>query len=141
FRGEVIASESRYEQSDWGPTITTDVTFRVDRLLKGDVGPTLTVNFLGGQVDGVAFEVEGSPTFAVGDREVVFLSGSTTDFSPILGVSQGLFRLHRHPATGEEQVGRGDVIRLGAIGSRAKVALDREMPLSDFETLVVESLR
>src|SRR5262245_60377486 len=72
FTGEVMTVESRWVDSGKGRVIVTAVTFRIERLLKGQAGGETTLEFLGGRIGEVGLTVEGVPRFAVGDRDIVF---------------------------------------------------------------------
>ena len=72
----------------------TEVTFSVLEALKGEVGAELTLQFVGGAApDGTTLVVAGMPQFVVGDRAVVFSAGNGTQVCPLVGWSQGLYRL------------------------------------------------
>lgn len=75
-------------------TLRTKVTFKVNQALKGDPGPTFTLEFLGGTVGEQSLTVEGVPQFQPGERYIIF-----SDFPdkavvcPILGLDQGALRV------------------------------------------------
>jgi len=77
----------RYEQDAVLGTDVTRATFRVQQAIKGDLGPTIEVKFLGGQN-----KLAGIPTFRKGEEVVLFLYGtSALGFSSPVGLGQGKF--------------------------------------------------
>jgi hypothetical protein len=79
FTGEVVRTESRWVISNAERSIVTTVTFRIQRLLKGEAVGDIVLEFLGGQVADVALEVVGVPRFTVGDRAVMCVDYTSTD--------------------------------------------------------------
>lgn len=89
--GTVTGSDCRV-----GPDreIYTFVTVADLDILKGAYDqPTLTLRFQGGHVDGEVLEVEGSPRFALDDRVILFVRGNGEHIVPIVGWTQGVFRV------------------------------------------------
>jgi hypothetical protein len=94
-RGRVVAVESfligdRRE-------IETVVTLEPESWLKAPDGTSETVRFKvpGGQVGRYRRIVLGAPSFAVGQRVVVFLGGRAPQMPHLVGSSQGVFRIAR----------------------------------------------
>ena len=88
--------------------VATMITFRVDDVLKGDVGATYTVKQIGGESasEGLHYKVHGMPKYTVGAGYVLFMHGvSSAGFSSPVGLSQGRFTV----VSGENgaQVGNG----------------------------------
>ncbi len=115
FYGAV--SEVNVEERDGEPY--TVVTFDVTRALEGEPGETLELAFLGGTLEGGrSLDVTGMPQFSLGDEVIVF-AYDTPYYSPIVGFSQGLWRLSEEGF--RDEAGRvlslseaGDVTRDGA---------------------------
>jgi hypothetical protein len=80
--------------------INTLVTVAVDHAYKGDVGRLLTLRQPGGQVGGRGFWIPGSPRFARGDRQLLFLSAHADGTARTTALGLGQFRLTAHPRTG-----------------------------------------
>jgi hypothetical protein len=75
-------------------TLRTKVTFTVNQALKGDPGPTFTLEFLGGTVGEQSLTVEGVPQFQPGERYILFSeSPDKAVVCPILGLDQGALRV------------------------------------------------
>lgn len=99
FVGEVTGID--YQMSDSGPGLMalphTLVSYQIDRVLKGkaETGSQITLRFQGGPVPGTpnAMVVEGTPTFDVGDRDVLFVRGNGSAVNPVVGWWQGRLRL------------------------------------------------
>jgi hypothetical protein len=130
--GEVVSTASRLQ----GRFIVTDVTIRLDRAaLKGNlqVGQTLTLTELGGEVDGLGMRVSGAPVYRLSDRVAVFASTRSDGSYRTLGLSQGLFRIQG-----------GDVVRdlAAEIGESASDDTDAaSAEMLDAETLTEEAAR
>jgi len=108
FRGEVIDTRSRLVATPDGETIVTDVYFNVERVLKGKTGATLVLQFLGGKVGDRRYQIEGMPTFLVGDRDVLFATPSQQLACPLVAMMYGRVRIVTDPGTKESLVRRFD---------------------------------
>lgn len=94
-----------------GELIVTDYVVRLDRVLSDSglvaaqqrADNTIVLTFAGGQIGDLAFDVSGVPRMEVGDRAFFFLSSSNQSFTPLVGLSHGLFRI-RDLAQGERVV-------------------------------------
>jgi hypothetical protein len=143
FEGEVTATQVRVSADREGSPIVTDVTFRVARTLKGKVGPAVTLEFLGGTVDGRTLHVDGVPTFRVGDRDVLFAITSQRLVSPLVGMMHGRFRIVSDSATRQALVRRHDgqplrsVATLGGSEPQAVLSQQPAMSLEAFENAVL----
>lgn len=73
--GEVTGIRSyRGNLAGAGEVFLTDVTLRVDRTLKGDAGGSeVTIQVLGGEIDGAWQKCPEAPTYRQGERVLVFL--------------------------------------------------------------------
>jgi hypothetical protein len=75
-------------------SIRTRVNFSVAKLLKGNAGSTLSLEFLGGQVGNRGLKVPGIPEFTIGERYILFSYGPEKAMvSPIVGMDQGALRV------------------------------------------------
>lgn len=108
FAGEVIDTKSRPVTDRHGTTIVTDVYFRVERVLKGQVGPMLILEFLGGTVGDRTFRIDGIPKFVVGDRDVLFATPSQRLASPLVAMMYGRVRIETEPSTKQQSVHKFD---------------------------------
>jgi hypothetical protein len=112
--GEAIDSRAEWVTTGSSRTIVTRVTFRVTDTLKGTDRLLLPLEFLGGTVDNIRQEVSGVPTFDIGDRAVLFVSGERAA-SPIVGHMQGRFPINTAP-DGTDYVTLHDRRAFSAIG-------------------------
>jgi len=96
-------SDIHEEQDDAGVPSTL-VTFSDLTVLKGNVDATLTLHLYGGTAGDVAVHISDMPSFAVGERAVLFVAGNGRSLCPLVGVWQGRFRVRRDASGG------GDVI-------------------------------
>lgn len=90
FVGTVTAAQSSQPP---GSLIVTDLTFAVDRVLKGEVLDPFVLRHAGGTVDGVTLSVGGAPEFVVDGRYLVFARGNGRSGIPLVGGAQGLFQV------------------------------------------------
>ena len=86
--------------------ILTDVTVRVSESLKGAAGATLTLTQVGGEVDGLRYDIEGSPRFTAGEEALLFVWRDARGRAQVNGLAQGKFDIRRDPATGVAHVQR-----------------------------------
>ncbi len=88
--GEVVAQEPLW----MGRLLVTRVTLRVADCMKGACdGAQMTVHVLGGEVDGLAMMVEGSPQLVPGEQVVLFLQPAAGGIFRTVGMAQGKFAL------------------------------------------------
>jgi hypothetical protein len=74
----------------------TFVTFEVKKLFKGKTADKnhITLRFVGGPYDkSKLLVVDGIPLFDVGDRDILFVTGNVIRICPLVGWSQGRFRI------------------------------------------------
>ena len=138
FLGRVVALRSTWVDSRAGRAIVTDVTFAIERTVKGTVYAERSLEFLGGTIGDDTLRVSGMPEFHVGDRDVLFVSETGRPVSPLVGFMYGRFRVVRDARTGTELVRTHDGRPLGSVdevGNRnapATVAPLRTLALDDF---------
>lgn len=106
--------------------VATRVQVDVIESVKGDVGRTTTVRYLGGEKDGLQLEVTGAPRLQRGDEVVLFLTQTSSGESPgILGLERGTVRVQH---TGDRSIVRGgnaaDGEPLAAFVARVRAAID-----------------
>jgi hypothetical protein len=145
FLGEVVSRRSDWNVGPHGRSIFTLVTFKVERVLKGQLGPQVQLRFRGGQIGSLVMRVAGMPQFNVGDRDVLFLSAERNTVSPLVGFSYGRFHIMRDPVTRIDQVrgpdgapfvGAADVPRAALSPTRVL----RPMTYPEFERAVTETI-
>jgi hypothetical protein len=98
----VVARQSSWVTSRSGRAIVTDVTFVIERTLKGESRIQRTLEFLGGTVGDVSLAVAGIPEFQVNDRDVLFVRDTGRPASPLVGFSYGRFRVVRDATFGTD---------------------------------------
>jgi len=133
FVGEVVAVESFRADLGTGPRIRTRVTFSVDEAPRGR-GVVAALEFLGGTVGDLTLEVAGMPRFVVGEHYVVFALEGDRWVNPVVGFTQGLFRVSRDVRGGTWRVltdGRAPLANVAAIGRpRSRVSTTMSVPIS-----------
>lgn len=132
FAATVSAVRSQPVGAEHGH-IETFVTFADIDPLFGVTAPTVMLRFSGGVVDGVREEFLGVPRFAIGERVVLFARHGY-EVSPIVGLSQGCFRVVETASGAMMAAADGQPLATldsgdGAEGGRAagntRVSLDR----------------
>ncbi len=145
FTGEVVDVNARWVDTPTGRAIVTAVTFRVERMLKGDPRVTVTLDFLGGRIGDLTLDVAGVPRFEIGQRAVICARGAGPHVSPIVGFNQGRFRVTRDPRTGRDHVTTHDgwafatVGQLGQPRPLASAAPVATMTLESFEREILRA--
>src|SRR5882672_7025617 len=94
FVGDVVDVHPYLLQTRERTIVKTRVTFRVGDPLYGTTSLVEVFDFLGGETADLGMKVEGMPTFAVGDRRVVFARRDRS-INPIVGFTQGLMKVSR----------------------------------------------
>lgn len=126
FEGTCVGN--RTERDAGTGLVVTYTLFSVRDVIKGNAATVHEIKQLGGSVpgSGMAYRVDGVPTFAVGESYVVFLAGvSSAGFSSPIGLSQGRFAIS-HEAAGKTVANGRDL---------------REMTAGVPEALVPSSMR
>jgi hypothetical protein len=100
--GRVAGIESKYNPER---EIYTFVTFDQLEVLGGSyAGQTLTLRFKGGQVDNNISQIVGSPEFRLNEQVVLFVEGNGQHMVPLVGWTQGMFRVSKDAATGRQVI-------------------------------------
>jgi hypothetical protein len=132
--------------------IKTYVTFAVLKRLKGTAPEELTLQFLGGEIDGQSMTVSGMPQFRVGQTEIIFVAGNGVRFCPLIGMMHGRYHVQTEAGASREFVARDDGVPLesendvqlpqgaGSPGNRFKHAANALSPES-FEQKISEEVR
>jgi hypothetical protein len=99
---EVLETRSTWRQLAGKRVIVTDVVLRVQEVIKGRADAITRIEIIGGMVDDIFQHVAGTPTFVVGDEDVLFLNASRSLPTPLTGGGHGRFRV----VSGHNGVGR-----------------------------------
>jgi hypothetical protein len=92
-----------------GSKIVTRVEFETLDVVAGTApASTFTLEFLGGEVDGQRMTVEGMPRFAVGDEDILFVSGSGHSICPLYAMMHGRYHVENNATAGRKIVTRSD---------------------------------
>ena len=95
--GTVASVRSRWADRPGG-RIVTEVVLKDLQVVKGRVpGPRYTLLVAGGAVDGRAQVYTGLPRLEPGRRYLLFVRGNGRVLFPVVGVTQGLYRVERGP--------------------------------------------
>jgi hypothetical protein len=143
-------AECRAQWEDYGESrlIITRVTLAVDDVLKGSASAALIVEVVGGTMGEVTLRVSDTPEFRVGDRDVLFLTAAPHAVSPLVGSTEGRFRVVTEVATGVERVITAgwlpltSVASIGAPGAPAPaLSLRSAVTLEDFAAQIRDAAR
>jgi hypothetical protein len=124
FVGDVVDVRPYTVQTRERTIVKTRVTFSVSDPLYGTSSIVEVFDFLGGETEELGMRVAGMPTFAVGDRRVVFARRERS-INPIVGFTQGLMKVTRD-AGGVDRVltiEGASVARLSAVRARVNQGL------------------
>jgi len=148
FVGKVVGSRAEWRTVGRDRVIFTLVDFETQQVLKGNADKSVTLQFLGGTVDGTTLEVAEAPKFNVGDRVVLFVEGNGVQFCPIVGVFHGKFNVRKDERTGRDivlmhdgkplrdvgEIGTGEGAQFAPKRARPSFPADREpMSVDDFK--------
>jgi hypothetical protein len=111
-RAKVKEVRCAWVDSPKGRVIKTYVAFEVVKRLKGEPPDDLTLQFLGGEIDGQTMRIAGMPQFVVGQTELVFVAGNGRRFCPHIGMMHGRYRVHRDATSRRDYVARDDGVPL-----------------------------
>jgi hypothetical protein len=126
-RGRVTALRSGWSGTAAGskPRIATWVTITVERVLRGEAGATLTLEFIGGEVGERRLDVAGWPRFAAGERGIFFVENRQARMCPLVRLRHGRYRIIGDgPAASAGRVVRDDY-------SPVEPATDVAVPLAE----------
>jgi len=99
--GTVLHQESAWDAQR--TAIYTDVTLRVERVLIGAPGETVTLRVAGGKVGGMGMRTSNDAVFQDGERVIVFLDTSAFPGS-VVGMQQGKFTVKDNMITREDKM-------------------------------------
>jgi len=140
-------TDIRSGEDDAGAPMTF-VTFSDLTVLKGEVGATLTLRFYGGTTGKFTVHVADMPTFATGERDVLFVAGNNRDVCPLVGVWQGRFRTRIDPASSAEVIDDGEGRPVTGLSGRELIHMPLDanrsrpasMTLDAFRQLIADEL-
>jgi hypothetical protein len=91
--GNVLSVESFWTKS--GRIIVTEAMVEVEDAVLGEAPSVVVVRTFGGTVNGYTVEAHGFPTFAKGDRLLLFLEKdqAAPDATRVLGYQEGMYRV------------------------------------------------
>lgn len=152
-RAEVIGVHSEREAYGSGSVIFTYVRFNVIKVLKGTAEATIELRLLGGTVGDETMEVDGMPSFVVGERSLLFVENNGTQWCPLVAIMHGRYRLQRRATDGAEVVFRDNGVPLSdpaevqlpmAQGAAANLLAQgrtgQGMTVTGFESRITEEL-
>jgi hypothetical protein len=110
-------------------SIQSYVSFSDLQVIKGQVtGEEYVLRVPGGVVGRFAQDYPGIPSFQTGQRYLVFIRGNQRDFFPVVGITQGVFRIIDNNK-GQHVVVRDD--HVGRASQRALAVMTQSAPTLD----------
>jgi hypothetical protein len=103
IQGSVTDVRSEWTGEGAQRHIMSYVTVKVEDVIKGNPGATVTLQMLGGTVGAETMQVSDAPKFKVGDRDILFVENNGTQFIPLVGIMHGRFRVKKDD-TGRDAV-------------------------------------
>jgi hypothetical protein len=133
-----VPIEQQARRQGHGKVIVTDVSVRVDDVLKGSAKPgqSVVATLLGGTLDGIALQVPGEASLTLGQRLLVFLQRTPASGElHVVGMSQGVLALTQQGNSTVVMPGGGGaaLVQPGSDGQLrdAPPALMQPQPLGD----------
>ncbi|MDP2138628.1 MAG: hypothetical protein Q8J74_12340 [Candidatus Didemnitutus sp.] len=111
--------------------IFTNIEVEVLEVIAGTPPSPLVLTMLGGQLGDLELSVDGAPKFAVGDEDILFVSGNGRNFHPLHAVMHGRYPVRHDKKTGREYMTRNNGVTLADV---AEVAL----PLVEGQTAALQ---
>ena len=128
-RARVVSLQPFAEKSPAGEVLRTRITFVVEATLKGRHEGGLTLDFLGGELDGRGLRVPGMPTFTPGATEMLFVTRQGAGLCPLVAAGHGRYRVLTDRVSGREFIARNDFTPLAS-------EHDVQLPFTTAATLV-----
>jgi hypothetical protein len=97
-RCDIVDVRSEWRETREERVIVTLVTIRVRSALKGSSRDVVQLEFPGGTIRDITLRVAGTPQFAAGDEEFLFINSGQT-ISPLVGFGLGRFSIHHDAFT------------------------------------------
>lgn len=136
--GRVVEVNSFWNRE--GTAILTEAVIEVEDSILGKAPSHVRVRTFGGQVGDYKIEAHGFPTFARGEKLLLFLEPKQDGFHKVLAYQQGEFRIRADKSGREIAVPtwEADTVRiLKADGKPARVP--NAIPLDDFKRQIHET--
>ena len=93
FDGVVTAITASWAGTGSERHIESAVTFRVLDTLKGPAIASYVLNTAGGVIGNARMEIADGPTFALGERMILFVEKNGTQLIPLVGLMHGQYRI------------------------------------------------
>lgn len=119
--------------------IMTDITIRVEGVLKGSTPSETVVTIPGGRVGSTLYEVSDMPIFVEGEEIVVFFWDHPSGTTTVTGGVNGKLPIYRDIATGRKVVlGSSELFKSEAAGKVDQNAPRANLSLEEFKARIRE---
>jgi hypothetical protein len=144
FEGTVKETKSEWTGEGADRHIVTYVTFTIEDPIKGALGADYTIRMFGGTVGKDTMMATDTPTFKIGDRDILFVEKNGTQFIPLVGIMHGRFRVKQDEVSAHESVAKDNgarVSNLAKLGTDEKAASDgNALSKVDFKAAIRQKL-
>lgn len=144
FEGTVKETKSEWTGEGANRHIVTYVTFTIEDPIKGALGADYTIRMFGGTVGKDTMMATDTPTFKIGDRDILFVEKNGTQFIPLVGIMHGRFRVQQDEVSAHESVAKDNgarVSNLAKLGTDEKAASDgNALSKADFKAAIRQKL-
>jgi hypothetical protein len=141
IRVEITGSHTQWDETPSGQkVIHTYMDCHVSKVLKGASVESLSLRFLGGQVNGVSMVVHDMPALETGAEYILFVGQNGQAFCPLVGASHGGYLIKREAGTGAEHLTRLDGLPLRSTSDVSQPLGERSLDSSDLSGMSPESL-
>ena len=141
---EIVIGSVESVRSYWDPghtRILTDVTFRIQRSLKGSASERMTLTQIGGEVEGARYQVPGAPQFHLGEESLLFVWRDRAGRRQVNGLGQGKFDIRRDRTTERATVQRAPGFAVRDARALSRVARGEHVSRIALEDMVREIQR
>ncbi len=107
IRARVTAVESELRRREGRWLVYSKITLAIREVIAGVPPLQPVLEMLGGKVGDEELVVDGAPSFAVGDEDILFVQGNGANFHPLYALGYGRYPIRRAP-DGREFVTRAD---------------------------------
>ena len=107
-RAKVTAVTSEWREEKGQRHIFTYVALEVTEVIAGTPPQPLVLELLGGRVGDDEMRIDGTPQFAVGDQDILFVHGNGRQAFPLVALMHGRYPVKQDAMSGREYMARSN---------------------------------